>query len=257
MRKISNGVFQCLLCFKKFGSKKKFAQHLRAKHSHPDGLKCCYCTAKTNNKQGLLDHMTSNHKNKIEKCKKVMPLPKKKCEICQEVRKFTGPGGFENHVKFCKLYFDYFKKSDDGFQCLLCLKKVKKYTENNRKRIFLHLETKHSNIEGLKCQFCKEDHGNKQELLTHMITYHANEKGEYINSQKKCLAQHSDNQSLPKHLVTSNHEKPQESDKVINEIRKENQSLSINIQTNQGEEIPVKKCDICQEAITKGQLISE
>ena len=238
-----------------------FAQHLRAKHSHPDGLKCCYCTAKTNNKHGLLDHMSLNHKNEMEKYKE---MSMKKCEICQEKRKFSGPGGFEKHVKFCELYFDYFKKSDDGFQCLLCLKKVKKYTENNRKIIYLHLETKHSNVEGLKCQFCKEDHGNKRELLTHMVTYHSNEKGEYINSQKKCLAKHSDNQSLPKHLVISNHEKPQESDKVINEIRKEdisssqnNQSLSINIQTNQGEEIPVKKCDICQEAITKGQLISE
>ena len=213
-RKVSNGVYQCLLCLGKFGNYKNYAQHLRAKHSTLDGLKCCYCTAQTNDKQGLLDHMTSNHKNKMQKCKKVMPLPKK-CEICQEVRKFSGPGGFEKHFKFCELYFDYFKKSDDGFKCLLCLKKVKKYTENNRKRIYLHLETKHSNVEGLKCQFCKEDHGNKRELLTHMITYHSNEKGEYINSKKKCLAKHSDNPSSPKHLVISNHEKPQENDNLI------------------------------------------
>ena len=158
MKKIWNGnhYYQCLLCLTKLGSKKIFAQHLRAKHSSPDCLECSFCAAKLNDKQALLDHMTSNHKNEVKKRKKL--TPKKYCDSCQEM---IGTSRFSQHKINCQLYFKYWKQDVYGFQCLLCttrLKRTKIEVEN-------HIRRNHPKL--FETQYCSTEKSTQQELLNH------------------------------------------------------------------------------------------
>ena len=54
----------------------------------------------------------------------------KKCDICQET--IRNPK-FKKHVKYCKLYFQFWTRTPTGFKCRLCLQ-----VNLCQKLLFLH-----------------------------------------------------------------------------------------------------------------------
>ena len=155
----------------------------------------------------------------------------KKCVICQETIDF----GFKKHVKYCKLYFQFWTRTPTGFKCRLCLQKLKK-------NVHKHFEAKHCKCGELQCQFCKAKYGDKQALCSHMKRWEKKMKS--IISKKLTNLQNPDRNTKETRKEKNNawQEMISGEKKVLTSKTKE--SL-------QGEKAK-KKCEICQEMVGLG-----
>ena len=154
--KIPSG-FQCLLCLKRLGNTKAWIyQHMKSKHSTPEGLQCQFCSTKYSDQTELLNHVSANHskeaktdkgikrKKKSSSDKKEKNLDNKpkypagtelKCDYCQETFKYPL---VIKHQKVCKAFYKFMKRTTNGFECQIC-----SIVLGRRWTMHCHLKKKH------------------------------------------------------------------------------------------------------------------
>ena len=77
----------------------------------------------------------------------------RKCMICSEMidckgRSTLGQINFSRHVKSCRLYFRFFKKTQTDLQCLLC---PFSNDRRNNSEMYSHLRKKHPSKRSKNC----------------------------------------------------------------------------------------------------------
>ena len=212
--------FKCKLCLQKL--KKSVHKHFEAKHCTYSGLQCQFCKAKHGDKQALLSHMNTNHR---EKKIKSNTISKKYCKICKEMFSLVGRGA--KHVENCKLYFKFWERNVEGFQCLICTAKfMNKYTTVR------HLKLMHSNI-----------------VQT--------QNSETIDQENKTSPQKPQYSPEPSNNLQNPDKNKKETHKEKFDDCQEMISGEKNVQTSKTQESlqgenAMKKCEICQEMVGLG-----
>ena len=164
---------------------------------------------------------------------------KTECENCRDLISFRA---MSIHLKCCKVYSEFLKKSLDGYVCTLC-----SYVHKYRKNMYQHLRKDHGNVNVLEkilekkdefkgkntgideilknneipelknevseeanepastyCQFCGKVFTEKSILLLHIRTVHEKEKSFPCSKCDSIFAQES---QLMKHIMTVHDEK--------------------------------------------------
>mgnify|MGYP001489392112 CR=1 FL=1 len=202
--------------------KKSVHKHFEAKHCTDSGLQCQFCKAKHGDKQALLSHMNTNHSAKKIKFNSIT---KKYCKICKEMFSLVGRG--TKHEENCKLYFKFWERNVEGFQCLICTAKFL-----NKNTIVRHFKSMHFNI--VKSQN-SETITQENKISPQKLKYSPKPSTNLQNPDRNKKETHEEKFNASQEMISGEKNDP---------TSKTQESL-------QGEKAK-KKCEICQEMVGLG-----
>ena len=128
MKKNSVG-YECKICPSMAKYRKNLIAHLKEKHQ--ENLDSGELPANLS--------LDSNNEKKNPKNEKIVANKKtckKECEFCNEL---ISESMLPKHIVSCKLFYKFMKKSDVGFECILC-----QNNQTHRQNMYGHVRDKHS-----------------------------------------------------------------------------------------------------------------